>query len=59
MAAEEGIEASEPEIHLFEELFLKSVEKNGRVREVNAALAFNIRTLRPWADCRHRHQNDA
>ena len=50
MAAEEGIEASEPEIHLFEELFLKSVEKNGRVREVNAALAFNIRTLRPWAD---------
>jgi heterodisulfide reductase subunit C2 len=50
MAAEEGIEASEPAIHLFEELFLKSVEKNGRVREVNAVAEFNMRSLRPFAD---------
>lgn len=50
MAAEEGIEASEPAIHLFEELFLKSVEKNGRVREINAVAEFNIRSLRPFAD---------
>jgi hypothetical protein len=50
MAAEQGIEASEPGIHLFEELFLKSVEKNGRVRELNTVMAFNLRSLRPFAD---------
>jgi heterodisulfide reductase subunit C len=50
MAAEQGIKASEPGIHLFEELFLKSVEKNGRVRELNTVVAFNLRTLRPFAD---------
>lgn len=50
MAAEQGIEASEPGIHLFEELFLKSVEKNGRVRELNTVVAFNLRSLRPFAD---------
>jgi heterodisulfide reductase subunit C2 len=50
MAAEEGIEPSEPGIHLFEEICLKSIEKNGRIREINAALAFNMRSLRPWAD---------
>lgn len=50
MAAEQGIEASEPGIHLFEELFLKSVEKNGRVREINTVAAFNLRMRRPFAD---------
>lgn len=50
MAEEQGIEASEPDIHLFEELFLKSVEKNGRVREINTVAAFNLRSLRPFAD---------
>lgn len=50
MAAEQGIEACEPDIHLFEELFLKSVEKNGRVREINTVAAFNLRRLRPFAD---------
>jgi heterodisulfide reductase subunit C len=50
MAAEQGIKASEPGIHLFEELFLKSVEKNGRVRELNTVVEFNLRSLRPFAD---------
>ena len=50
MAAEEGIEPSEPGIHLFEELFLKSVEKNGRVRELHTGMEFNLRSLRPFAD---------
>jgi heterodisulfide reductase subunit C len=50
MAAEKGIKASEPEIHLFEELFLKSVQKNGRVRELNTVMQFNLRTRRPFAD---------
>ena len=50
MADEKGIKASEPEIHLFEELFLKSVQKNGRVRELNTVMQFNLRTRRPFAD---------
>jgi heterodisulfide reductase subunit C len=50
MAAEQGIQASEPDIHLFEELFLKSLEKNGRVREINTVAAFNLRTWRPFSD---------
>ncbi len=50
MAAAQGVTPSEPGIHLFEELFLKSVEKNGRVRELNTVVAFNLRSLRPFAD---------
>ena len=50
MAEEQSIEASEPDIHLFEELFLKSVEKSGRVREINTVAAFNLRRRRPFAD---------
>lgn len=50
MAADRGIKASEPEIHLFEDLFLKSVQKNGRVRELNTVMQFNLRTRRPFAD---------
>jgi heterodisulfide reductase subunit C len=50
MAAEQDIKASEPDIHLFEELFLKSVEKNGRLREYNMVAAFNLRMGRPFAD---------
>jgi heterodisulfide reductase subunit C2 len=50
MAAEQGIEASEKGIHLFEELFLKSVEKNGRLREITTVAAFNFRMGRPFAD---------
>jgi heterodisulfide reductase subunit C len=50
MAAEEGIKPSEPGIHLFEEIFLKSIEKNGRAREINTLVEFNMRSLRPFAD---------
>jgi heterodisulfide reductase subunit C len=50
MAEEVGIAASEPDIHRFEELFLSSVEKNGRVRELNTVMAFNMKSLRPFAD---------
>jgi heterodisulfide reductase subunit C2 len=50
MAAEKGIHASEPGIHLFEELFLKSVQKNGRVKELNTVMQFNLKSLRPFAD---------
>jgi heterodisulfide reductase subunit C len=50
MAEEAGIAASEPDIHRFEELFLSSVEKNGRVRELNTVMAFNMKSLRPFAD---------
>ncbi|MBI5585201.1 MAG: 4Fe-4S dicluster domain-containing protein [Deltaproteobacteria bacterium] len=50
IAAARGIEASEPGIHLFEDLFLKSVKKNGRVRELRTVLEYNLRSLRPFTD---------
>jgi heterodisulfide reductase subunit C len=50
MAEEAGIKPSEPGIHLFEELFLKSVQENGRVQEIQAVLQYNLKSFRPWAD---------
>ncbi len=50
IAAEQGVQASEPGIHLFEDLFLKSVAKNGRVRELHTVMEFNLRSLRPFND---------
>jgi heterodisulfide reductase subunit C len=50
MAEEEKIKPSESQIHLFEELFLKSVEKHGRVEELKTVMAFNVRTLHPFKD---------
>lgn len=45
-----GIEAGEPGIHLFESLFLKSVEKGGRVRELKTVMAYNLRSGHPFND---------
>jgi heterodisulfide reductase subunit C len=39
-----------PEIHLFEELFLKSVRKNGRVQELSTVAEYNLRTRQPFKD---------
>jgi heterodisulfide reductase subunit C len=50
MATEQGIKPSEAEIHLFEELFLKSVQKNGRVQEIKTVMQLNLRSLKPWKD---------
>jgi heterodisulfide reductase subunit C2 len=50
MAAEQGVEPAEPGIHLFEKLFLESIEKNGRVRELHTLMAYNLRSLRPFND---------
>ncbi len=50
MAEAEGIKPSEPDIHLFEELFLDSVKKSGRVQELKTVMAFNLRTLNPFKD---------
>jgi heterodisulfide reductase subunit C len=50
MAEEEGIQSSEPHIHLFEKLFLKSVQKHGRVEELKTVMAFNVRTWNPFKD---------
>jgi len=45
-----GIAPSEPEIHLFEELFLKSVQKYGRVKEIRTVAMFNLLTKQPLKD---------
>lgn len=50
IAEEEGLGGAEPEIHLFEKLFLKSVRKYGRVQELRTLLAYNLRTLHPFKD---------
>lgn len=50
MATQEKIPLPEPHIHLFEELFLKSVLKNGRVQELRTVMEFNLRTLQPMKD---------
>ncbi len=50
MAEAQGVKPSEPHIHLFETLFLDSVKKGGRVRELKAVMAFNIRTMNPFKD---------
>ncbi len=50
IAEREKIEPSEPDIHRFEDLFLKSVHKHGRVRELQAAMAYNIRSWKPFKD---------
>jgi heterodisulfide reductase subunit C len=39
-----------PEIDLFEELFLNSVRKNGRVQELNTVAQYNLRTFKPFKD---------
>lgn len=50
IARESGVAPSEPEIHLFEELFLKSVEKYGRVKELRTVAIYNLLTKNPLKD---------
>ena len=50
MAEREGVAPSEPDIHLFEELFVKSVERHGRANELRVVAAFNLRTRHPFKD---------
>lgn len=50
LAQRRNIAPSEPDIHLFEELFLKSVEKYGRVKELRTVAAFNLLTKKPFKD---------
>lgn len=50
IAEKEDIEPSEPSIHLFERLFLKSVRKFGRVQELRTVMEFNLRSLNPFKD---------
>lgn len=50
LADKEKRRPSEPEIHLFENLFLKSVRKSGRVQELRTVMEFNLRTLNPFKD---------
>lgn len=50
IAEQEGMRPSEPDIHLFEELFLKSVRKHGRVQELKTVMQYNLRTRRPFRD---------
>ncbi len=50
MAEREGVAPSEPAIHRFEELFLKSVQRHGRANELRVAAAFNFKSFRPFKD---------
>jgi hypothetical protein len=50
IAEKEGTIPSEPGIHLFEKLFLKSVENYGRAKELKVVMAYNLRTFNPFKD---------
>ena len=50
MAENSGIKPAEPEIHLFETLFMSSVEKSGRARELYTVMKYNLRTFQPFKD---------
>jgi heterodisulfide reductase subunit C len=50
MAEHENFKPSEPDIHLLEELFLKSVERYGRVKELKMVMSFNMKTGHPFKD---------
>lgn len=45
-----GVKPSEPDIHLFEDLFLKSVKKYGRVKELRTVALYNLLTKQPFKD---------
>jgi len=50
ISEEFGVAPSEPDIHRFEDLFLKSVEKYGRVKEVRTVAVYNMVTKNPLKD---------
>ncbi|MGC8492074.1 MAG: 4Fe-4S dicluster domain-containing protein [Syntrophobacteraceae bacterium] len=50
MAERENVTPCEPDIHRFEELFLKSVREHGRVEELQTAMLFNLQTRKPFKD---------
>ena len=50
MAVVEGRAPAVDDIHRWEEVFLDSVRRNGRVREVRAIIENNLRARRPWRD---------
>lgn len=50
LAERAGVTPSEPDIHLFEELFLRSVARHGRANELRVVAGFNLRTRRPFRD---------
>jgi heterodisulfide reductase subunit C len=50
MAAVKGVKAGEPGIHLFEDLFLKSVQKYGRLQELKMLMQFNLKSFKPFKD---------
>ena len=49
-AHKRGIKPSEPDIHRFEDLFLKSVKKYGRVKELRTVALFNLLSGQPFKD---------
>jgi heterodisulfide reductase subunit C len=48
LAEQKRVKPAEPEIHLFEKIFLNSVRRYGRVQELKTAMEFNLRTLNPF-----------
>ena len=50
MAVVEGRAPAVGDIHRWEEVFLASLQRNGRVREVRAIIENNLRARRPWRD---------
>lgn len=50
IAEREKVVPPEPGIHLFEKLFLKSVQRHGRASELKVVMGYNLRTMNPFSD---------
>jgi heterodisulfide reductase subunit C2 len=48
IAERKKVKPIEPEIHLFEKIFLNSVRRQGRVQELKTVVEFNLRTFNPF-----------
>ena len=50
LSVEEGIKPSQPAISTFNQVFLESVQKYGRVHELDLVLRYNLASRQPWRD---------
>jgi len=50
LALKEGYASKEPDVVKFNEIFLNSIEKNGRLQETQLAMAYNLKTWQFFKD---------
>ena len=56
LAVKEGYRCKEPNVRKFNEIFLDSIKKNGRLGETQLAMAFNLKTMNLFKDMSLGHK---